>query len=577
VSHCSQANDHKLTVVSARDDVKRILTLKTLQPAESQGADRKWLLQIQEFLNQQLLGLKRKSWRKPRKDLAKMVAGGDQKGKWVQERIMAQETCWVRNRTYLCSQQGRHPKYFDKLLDEGTVLFLRSYIAENKEAITAQKLANAVVNFWTAQNIAAGADANTVEKTLSTSTARRYLKAQGFRWKDLTKGLYKDGHEREDVVDYRDNTFLPMMTELKPKMVEFSIDPERPDLLRAHAPDGICWETGERPIVPTYQDESTYNANDGRSKGWVTEDWYPLRPKGEGAGINVSDFVTPAGRLRAPEGTHPDRLPKHGLAEGLRMDASHAAEVLECGKGTWWNADALIKQLEEVTIPIFNLAFPGCRALFIFDNATLHCSYKDDALRARNVNLYPGGKQALMRPGWDHRTGREQLMVLPDGQAKGAKRILEERGLWDAGLLVQCKDPLDSSRLNPGCLAGCERCARGRLALEPDFRAQKCRVEETIEKYGHLVTFLPKYHPELNPIEYVWGRSKIYARQHCSYSLPALRDMIPKCLGREVVTDEIVWKFFCRVDRCNEASIDQGGGLAQGKEDNRREENIDNQ
>jgi hypothetical protein len=101
--------------------------LKTLQPAESQGADRKWLLQIQEFLNQQLLGLKRKSWRKPRKDLATMVAGGDQKDKWVQERIIAQETCWVRNRTYLCSQQGRHPKYFDKLLDEGTILFLRSY------------------------------------------------------------------------------------------------------------------------------------------------------------------------------------------------------------------------------------------------------------------------------------------------------------------------------------------------------------------------------------------------------------------------------------------------------------------
>jgi hypothetical protein len=206
-------------------------------------------------------------------------------------------------------------------------------------------------------------------------------------------------YEREDVVDYRDNTFLPMMTELKSKMVEFSINPERPDLLRAHAPDGICWETGERPIVPTYQDESTYNANDGWSKGWVTEDWYPLRPKGEGAGINVSDFVTPAGRLRAPEGTRPDRLPKHGLAEGLRMDASHAALVMECGKGTWWNADALIKQLEEVTIPIFNLAFPDCRALFIFDNATLHRSYKEDALRARNVNLYPAGKQALMRPG----------------------------------------------------------------------------------------------------------------------------------------------------------------------------------
>jgi hypothetical protein len=144
-------------------------------------------------------------------------------------------------------------------------------------------------------------------------------------------------------------------------------------------------------------------------------------------------------------------------------------------------------------------------------------------------------------------------MVLPDGQAKGAKMILQECGLWDEGLLVQCKDVLDSSRLNPGCLQGCDRCARGRLANEPDFQAQKCRVEEVIVKHGHLVTFLPKYHPELNPIEYVWGQSKIYARKNCEYSLPALREMVPKCLGQAVVTDKIVLQFFARVERIMDA------------------------
>jgi hypothetical protein len=48
-------------------------------------------------------------------------------------------------------------------------------------------------------------------------------------------------------------------------------------------------------------------------------------------------------------------------------------------------------------------------------------------------------------------------------------------------------------------------------------------------------------------------RSKIYARQNCSYSLPALRTMIPKRLGPAVVTDEIFWKFFQRVERILEA------------------------
>jgi hypothetical protein len=108
-----------------------------------------------------------------------------------------------------------------------------------------------------------------------------------------------------------------------------------------------------------------------------------------------------------------------------------------------------------------------------------------------------------MRPGKNHRTGLEQPMVFPDGTAKGAKWILRERGIWDEGLLLQCKDPHNSTRDNPACLNGCQNCARGRLAMEPDFKAQKCYVAEVIERHGHLVTFLPKYHPELNPIEYV--------------------------------------------------------------------------
>jgi hypothetical protein len=64
------------------------------------------------------------------------------------------------------------------------------------------------------------------------------------------------------------------------------------------------------------------------------------------------------------------------------------------------------------------------------------------------------------------------------------------------------------SAVNPQALCG------GLLTVPPrefaDFLAQKCIVAVVIEKYRHLVTFLPKYHPELNPIEYVWGRSKIY-------------------------------------------------------------------
>jgi hypothetical protein len=103
----------KLIVLPACADLKRILRLKTLRPAENQSADRKWLLQIEAFLNYQLMGIKRRLFRQPRKDLALMVATGDLKGRWVQDRIMSQEAVWVRTRTFLCSQQGRHPKHLE--------------------------------------------------------------------------------------------------------------------------------------------------------------------------------------------------------------------------------------------------------------------------------------------------------------------------------------------------------------------------------------------------------------------------------------------------------------------------------
>jgi hypothetical protein len=32
----------------------------------------------------------------------------------------------------------------------------------------------------------------------------------GYRWREEKKGQYADGHEREDVVTYRQNIFLPL-------------------------------------------------------------------------------------------------------------------------------------------------------------------------------------------------------------------------------------------------------------------------------------------------------------------------------------------------------------------------------
>ena len=56
---------------------------------------------------------------------------------------------------------------------------------------------------------------------------------------------------------------------------------------------------GQKPLVLVTRDESTFNANDGKRQMWMKEDKQPLKPKGRGKGLMVSDFLTPGGRLAA--------------------------------------------------------------------------------------------------------------------------------------------------------------------------------------------------------------------------------------------------------------------------------------
>ena len=46
------------------------------------------------------------------------------------------------------------------------------------------------------------------------------------------------------------------------------------------------------------------------------------------------------------------------------------------------------------------------------------------------------------------------------------------------------------------------------------------------EHPGDLCLFLPKFHCEVNWIERFWGTAKAYARKHCLYTLPGLRETV---------------------------------------------------
>ena len=51
-------------------------------------------------------------------------------------------------------------------------------------------------------------------------------------------------------------------------------------------------------------------------------------------------------------------------------------------------------------LPIAEALYPGYSLLFLFDNATSHSVYANNALRTGGMNKNSSGKQAWLRNGW---------------------------------------------------------------------------------------------------------------------------------------------------------------------------------
>ena len=101
------------------------------------------------------------------------------------------------------------------------------------------------------------------------------------------------------------------------------------------------------------------------------------------------------------------------------------------------------------------------------------------------------------------------------GKAKGFKHVLFERGLFRDGMT---KD---------GTNGNCDDATSMQFVLSEciDFKLQKTAIAELLEQRGHLCDFLPKYHPELSPIERCWAVSKRYSRTRGKFNYA---DMIRK-------------------------------------------------
>ncbi|KIJ50195.1 hypothetical protein M422DRAFT_246031 [Sphaerobolus stellatus SS14] len=364
---------------------------------------------------------------------------------------------------------------------------------------------------------------------ISESTAYRWLGKLGYQSREVKKGIYIDGHERPDVIQSR-KQYISKIREYQSAAMPI-IDDTTAEIVHPLLPQ-------ECPvIIAIHHDEMSVATNEQRRRLW---------------------------------------LGKNG--------------------DSWWDCSQLLAQIKNA-IPIFEFLHPGAIGIWIFDCSSAHESFAEDALNVKNMNINPGGKQRCLRqtiiplnnpppePGEEDMRGKCQLMVYakdhPDpnlrGKAKGIKAVLQERTVvWRElvktaggnpnkviGICKPCKAS-QAERDHLLKIAALEQaegnilvddgisnisestsnmcCMTRALSQQQDFLEEKPQIQRYIEKHGHICLFLPKFHPELDPIEMYWGWTKHQYRTVSDQKFSTAKALIPQILNS--VDVKLIRKFF---------------------------------
>lgn len=396
---------------------------------------------------------------------------------------------------------GCHAKVLSLITDEDIAMHLRSYL---RSLDRTERLTLTQESFASWINHGIGSE---LSFAVSSRTAGRWMNHLGFHAQEPKKGIYVDGHEREDVVKYR-KTFVSRMMDYKKRMTlyvgvncETALPPTGPNMI---APIMIA----PPELVLVSHDESVFSSHDGRRLVWMEDGKPPIRPKGDGQSLMVSEFLCPChGRMKTSDG----RVASKTIKIGANYDG-------------YWTLNTMAQHLREA-ITIFEELHPGKQALFLLDNSSNHNGFGDDALRANRLKLsdgYPNRKgkpnrTVIMRDTVYYDSfGIERLQTFhqrhSDGSdiQKGLKAIMTERDLWEDGMTSK-----EAKKL---------------LSQQPDFDGQMPLLMEIIDMSGHLGIFLPKFHPEFNFIERFWGAAKRWLRIHCGYTLQSLTENLQAAL-----------------------------------------------
>jgi hypothetical protein len=131
-------------------------------------------------------------------------------------------------------------------------------------------------------------------KGIAQSTTYLWLRRLGFYKSKSKKGIYVDGHEREDVVKYRQEVFLPLIAELDLYTRQYQEQDNRTwEIIKPTLPPGV------KRHVLYYHDKSCFHGYDYKKTLWLDGITGQQKMPGKSKGIIVycSDFIGPEGRI----------------------------------------------------------------------------------------------------------------------------------------------------------------------------------------------------------------------------------------------------------------------------------------
>ncbi|TFK67503.1 hypothetical protein BDN72DRAFT_913924 [Pluteus cervinus] len=371
-----------------------------------------------------------------------------------------------------------------------------------------------------------------IDQTISESTAVRWLKKLGFSLCRVQKGIYVDGHERKDVVKSRQSFVNYLYTQVLPFCYEYILpDEDSEDQVLVEIPPTLL--DGTKIHYPIFHDETCIHANDQSGYVWMRKGEQPLRSKGRGRVIHISDFIIEhSGRLalspdeikaqmKLPEfpvassdadhssttkgkrkakkrkvaPTEEEKRVERSLAEheknwaaseelkGYRLKGFDTRRIIYPGANydAWWDMPQLLAQTKDA-IDIFETKYPDGVAVFIFDCSSAHEAYASDALLAHKMNRNPSGQQPIMHDTYNPATGQVQSMVFSAnykgidkdgnslaGRPKGMEQVLRERRLLE---------PLQKKHKKfHGVCAYCKKSQAARDAVQKEAREKQDEVE----------------------------------------------------------------------------------------------------